>query len=84
MCKLICRGCFSAAGWRASEASIAGMLVLIAGLAGSTAAGATMLIRLGTLWFGVGLGLVVWVFSHDLITFSSNMTQKGGYDAERV
>jgi glycosyltransferase 2 family protein len=71
-------------GIGASEASIAGMLVLIAGISGSSAASATLLIRLATLWFGVGLGLVVWVFSRDLITISPIIKKSGGYDVEGV
>jgi uncharacterized protein (TIRG00374 family) len=54
-------------GLGAAELSIAGMLALTLGLEASTAAAATLLIRLGTLWFGVSLGLVVWVFSRDLL-----------------
>jgi uncharacterized protein (TIRG00374 family) len=47
-------------GLGVAEASIAGMLVLLAGLESGTAAAATLLIRLATLWFGVTLGLLVW------------------------
>ncbi len=47
-------------GLGAAEASIAGMLVLLAGLESGTAAAATLLIRFATLWFGVTLGLLVW------------------------
>ncbi len=47
-------------GLGAAEASIAGMLALVLGLNATLAAAATLLIRLATLWFGVGLGLVVW------------------------
>jgi len=47
-------------GLGAAEASIAGMLLLLAGLDASTAAAATLLIRFATLWFGVILGLLVW------------------------
>ncbi len=53
-------------GLGASEASIAGMLVLIVGLEPALAAAATLLIRLATLWFGVALGLATWTFSGDL------------------
>jgi glycosyltransferase 2 family protein len=49
-----------------AEASIAGMLALLLGLGADTAAAATLLIRFATLWFGVGLGLVVWVFWRSL------------------
>jgi glycosyltransferase 2 family protein len=54
-------------GLGAAEATIAGMLTLLLGLDGGTAAAATLLIRFATLWFGVGLGLVVWSFSRDLL-----------------
>ena len=48
-------------GLGAAEASIAGMLVLLVGLHSDVAAAATLLIRFATLWFGVTLGLLVWV-----------------------
>ena len=54
-------------GLGAAELSIAGMLVLLMGVSADVAAAATLLIRFATLWFGVGLGLVVWLFSRDLI-----------------
>lgn len=54
-------------GLGAAEASIAGMLALLVGLPGGTAAAATLLIRFATQWFGVALGLLVWVRSPDLI-----------------
>jgi uncharacterized membrane protein YbhN (UPF0104 family) len=54
-------------GLGAAEASIAGMLTLLVGLPVSTAATATLLIRFATLWFGVGLGLLVWSRSPDLL-----------------
>lgn len=54
-------------GLGASEASIAGMLVYLAGLDAPLAAAATLLIRLATLWFGVALGLFTWTFSADLL-----------------
>ena len=54
-------------GLGAAEASISGMLILLLGLDPGTAAAATLLIRFATLWFGVGLGLIVWVFSKDLL-----------------
>ncbi len=54
-------------GLGAAELSIAGLLALTLGLEASSAAAATLLIRLGTLWFGVTLGLIVWVFSRDLL-----------------
>lgn len=64
-------------GLGAAELSIAGMLALTLGLEASTAAAATLLIRLGTLWFGVTLGLIVWIFSRDLLlleTVNQNKT----------
>jgi uncharacterized protein (TIRG00374 family) len=54
-------------GLGAAEASISGMLILLLGLDAGTAAAATLLIRFATLWFGVGMGLVVWAFSKDLL-----------------
>lgn len=54
-------------GLGAAEASIAGMLVLLAGMSVEAASAATLLIRFATLWFGVILGLVVWAFSKDLL-----------------
>jgi uncharacterized protein (TIRG00374 family) len=49
------------------EASIAGMLTFLVGIESSLAVGATLLIRLATLWFGFALGLLVWTFSPDLL-----------------
>ena len=54
-------------GLGAAEASIAGMLVLLGGIPAATASAGTLLIRLATLWFGVGLGLITWGFSRDLL-----------------
>jgi uncharacterized protein (TIRG00374 family) len=54
-------------GLGAAEASISGMVILLLGLDAGTAAAATLLIRFATLWFGVGLGLVVWSFSKELL-----------------
>jgi uncharacterized membrane protein YbhN (UPF0104 family) len=54
-------------GLGAADATIAGMLTLLVGLPVSTAAAATLLIRFGTLWFGVGLGLAAWALSPDLM-----------------
>jgi uncharacterized protein (TIRG00374 family) len=56
-------------GLIAAEGSIAGMLVYTLSLPSSTAATATLLIRFATLWFGVSLGLVVWLIARDLFTF---------------
>jgi uncharacterized protein (TIRG00374 family) len=49
-------------GLGAAEASIGGLLVLLVGLSKDTAAAATLLIRLCTLWLGVGIGLVALVY----------------------
>lgn len=54
-------------GLGASEASIAGMLTLLLSLEPALATTATLLIRLATLWFGVGLGILTWIFSPDLM-----------------
>ena len=54
-------------GLGAAEVSIAGMLTLLLKIEPSIATTATLLIRLATLWFGVLLGLFVWLFSPDLI-----------------
>ncbi len=59
-------------GLGAAEASIAGMLALLVGLPGGTAAAATLLIRFATLWFGVALGLLVWAGSPDLLGLNTN------------
>lgn len=54
-------------GLGAAEASISGMLALLLGLPPGDAVAATLLIRFATLWFGVSLGLLVWLFSPDLL-----------------
>ncbi len=54
-------------GLGVSEASIAGMLTLLLGAEPALATTATLLIRLATLWFGVGLGILTWIFSPDLL-----------------
>jgi glycosyltransferase 2 family protein len=59
-------------GLGAAEASIAGMLALLGGIPAATAAAGTLLIRLATLWFGVTLGLGVWLFSGDLLGLKAN------------
>jgi glycosyltransferase 2 family protein len=56
-------------GLGATEVSVTGMLVLLLGLGAGTATAATLLIRFATLWFGVGLGLIVWSFSRDLLSY---------------
>ena len=59
-------------GLLAVEASLAGMLTLLLALPAPVAASATLLIRFGTLWFGVTLGLLVWAFSPGLITLDTD------------
>lgn len=54
-------------GLGAAEVSIAGMLTLLLDLRPDVASAATLLIRLATLWFGVGLGLLTWLISSDLL-----------------
>jgi uncharacterized membrane protein YbhN (UPF0104 family) len=54
-------------GLGAAEVSIAGMLALLGGFDPAVASAATLLIRLATLWFGQALGMIVWVFSPDLL-----------------
>lgn len=56
-------------GLGAAEASLAGMLSLLLGLQAETASAGTLVIRFGTLWFGVILGLLVWSLSPDLLRF---------------
>jgi glycosyltransferase 2 family protein len=58
-------------GLGAAEASIAGMLVLLLTVSTDLAASATLLIRFGTLWFGVTLGLIVWGFSKHYFNFGN-------------
>lgn len=57
-------------GLGAAEASISGMLILLLGVSQDTAAAGTLLIRFATLWFGIGIGLVAWVFSRELLGLS--------------
>jgi uncharacterized protein (TIRG00374 family) len=61
-------------GLGAAEASIAGMLALLLGLPADIAAAATLLIRFATLWFGISLGLAVWIKSPDLLGLRSEPT----------
>jgi uncharacterized protein (TIRG00374 family) len=58
-------------GLGAAELSITGMLSLLLQLPTSTATAATLIIRFATLWFGVSLGLIVWLGSRDLILLES-------------
>jgi uncharacterized protein (TIRG00374 family) len=59
-------------GLGAAELSITGMLTLMLQLPTSTATAATLIIRFATLWFGVSLGLIVWLASRDLILLESD------------
>lgn len=59
-------------GLGAAEVTIAGMLTLILGENPALATSATLLIRLATLWFAVGLGLVTWTFSMDLLGLNTD------------
>jgi hypothetical protein len=54
------------------------MLILLLGLDAGTATAATLLIRFATLWFGVGLGLIVWAFSKDLLGLEEPVSSKDG------
>lgn len=62
-------------GLGAAEASIAGMLTLLVGVSSSTASVATLLIRLATLWFGILLGVIAWLFSMDLLGFRERLAK---------
>ena len=64
-------------GLLATDASMIGMLVLLLGMDTNTAAAATLLIRFATLWFGVGLGFVVWLFSRDLLSMQVKTRSSG-------
>ena len=59
-------------GLGAAELSMTGMLVLLAGLDAAVASSATVLIRIGTLWFGVLLGLLVWAISPEMLGLRGN------------
>ncbi|MCD4673815.1 MAG: flippase-like domain-containing protein [Anaerolineaceae bacterium] len=62
-------------GLGAAEMSMTGMLVLLAGLDPAVASSATVLIRIGTLWFGVLLGLIVWAISPKMLGLRGNNGQ---------
>lgn len=70
-------------GLGAAEASIAGMLVLVAGVDTGVASAATLLIRLATLWFGLLLGLIAWVFSLDLLGLRSTSSSSLPFTEKR-
>lgn len=59
-------------GLGAAEGAIAVMLPLALGVTPAIAASATLLIRMATLWFGVGLGLITWTFSTELLGLQSD------------
>lgn len=61
-------------GLGAAEVSIAGMLTLTLGASPAIATSATVLIRLATLWLGVGLGLFTWTFSADLLGIQAELS----------
>lgn len=65
-------------GLGAVEASVAGMLILLLHTPQETASAATMLIRFATLWFGVTLGLIVWLRSPDLVQLRHDPRNEGG------
>jgi glycosyltransferase 2 family protein len=54
-------------GLGATEASVTGMLILLLDLNTDVATVTTLLIRFATLWFGVAIGLISWIFSRDLL-----------------
>ncbi|MDO9088163.1 MAG: lysylphosphatidylglycerol synthase transmembrane domain-containing protein [Anaerolineaceae bacterium] len=56
-------------GLGAAEASIAGMLTILVGMTSTNATFATLIIRLATLWFGISLGLLTWLFSMEILGF---------------
>jgi uncharacterized protein (TIRG00374 family) len=63
-------------GIGAAEASIAGMLALLLGMSSTNATFATLIIRLATLWFGISLGLLTWMFSLELLGFKEKQYAK--------
>jgi uncharacterized protein (TIRG00374 family) len=69
-------------GLGAADASIAGMLTLLMNLNKGVAAAATLIIRFATLWFGVGLGLVVWTFSRRLLKLEPQLNKQVELDQE--
>lgn len=62
-------------GLGAAELSITGMLTILMGVETSIAAAATLIIRFATLWFGVGLGLLVWLFSKEWLFLETHDSQ---------
>jgi uncharacterized membrane protein YbhN (UPF0104 family) len=54
-------------GLGATDASVAGLLIVVVHATRATAAAATLIIRFCTLWFGVGIGLLaLFIFRHRL------------------
>ena len=62
-------------GLGAVEVSMTGMLILLLALPASTATAATLIIRFATLWFGVALGLSVWLISKDLLLLERDQSE---------
>lgn len=62
-------------GLGAAEVTIAGMLALILGVDATFSSLATLLIRLATLWFGVGIGLICWAFSLKFFGFKGGKNE---------
>jgi uncharacterized membrane protein YbhN (UPF0104 family) len=62
-------------GLAAAEASMVGTLVAL-GYASSLAAAATLLIRVGTLWYGVGLGTVAFAIHRSRAYLRESTTRK--------
>jgi uncharacterized protein (TIRG00374 family) len=69
-------------GLLATDASIVGMLILLLDMDANTAAAATLLIRFATLWFGVGIGFIIWFFSRDMLTMRINQDEHQESPAE--
>ncbi|MDT3700862.1 MAG: lysylphosphatidylglycerol synthase transmembrane domain-containing protein [Thermincola sp.] len=64
-------------GLGAAEGSIMGLLVKLGQVPAGIAAGATILIRFCTLWFGVAVGLLAIFSNRKLFSLVSNMTSSG-------
>jgi uncharacterized membrane protein YbhN (UPF0104 family) len=66
-------------GLGVNEGTIAGLLVLLLGMAGGQAVTATLLVRLSTLWLGVGVGLVSLLRLQQMVRIRNNeLGIKGG------
>jgi glycosyltransferase 2 family protein len=64
-------------GLGAAEASITGLLLVTVTTDRAAAGAATLLIRLATLWFGVGLGLIAWMITPRLWTKNLSIPSAG-------